>query len=436
MGRVWTFPAFPGSPIRAQNVLELRQFVNEDRLSEGLPQIIWADTIGPGTPIRAQHLVDLRSGIQTLWDKKQKGLLPPWGQGPPMSGGPIFASHVVDLRAWLSFYENNHDVGVMSTSHIEAPGIGVIPVNAVDWSNDLAELGVKYVRIAVDIPHTHPKFPEIRTLLNECFVREVLPVVVLQEGIAIGDPNSAAVGTPPVNPYITHFADQAAAIVALLPFVQHFEIWNEPNTAQFHLVRNNFASLLFHASQAMKNVRDVTIISGGLFYNNDTGADLGPLIGPYDQSGQSIGLYTWMQRYGVWPYPWDHLGIHTYFAPPANAASPLEEISRTKQENDDTSGIWITEFGDWRQCGDVLCVRNGAGCVAQTASLDNWFDVLLSKDFIDAMFWFSHHRNDDNISHISNAYWGLMNYEFDGTVNPLQHWRSWDRLRERVAAIS
>jgi hypothetical protein len=260
-------PAFSGSMIRAANVTELRSFVNEDRVSEGLPQIIWSDVVGPGTPVRAQHLIDIRAGIQTLWDKKGRGPLPPWGQGAPVAGGPIRASHIIDLRVWLSLYESNHDVGVTSTAYVATP-VGVVPVNVGPWSADIAALGVKYVRLALNAPYGTAEFFQVRSLATQCASQGVLPLVVLTSGIAVGNhneplsqPNPAI---PPSNNYIREFSQRAAEIVTFMPAVVNFELWNEPNVDDTLIFRNNFASLIYHASNAMRSVRQLTIVSGGI----------------------------------------------------------------------------------------------------------------------------------------------------------------------------
>ena len=91
-------PIEVGLSIRARHLTELRERIDELRVSAGLPSYSWVDrTIRPGvTPIRAVHWEQLRLALDEVYDAD--GRLRPRYSAAIEVGVPIEAGHVNELR--------------------------------------------------------------------------------------------------------------------------------------------------------------------------------------------------------------------------------------------------------------------------------------------------------------------------------------------------
>ncbi|MCL5075751.1 MAG: hypothetical protein M1136_08940 [Chloroflexi bacterium] len=114
MATQWTNPVAPGSPIRAFDIQEVINAINNNRSAAGLEPFPWTDpVVAAEMPIKAVHFTEMRQAIQGLWSSKSMGALPNWSSGVT-PGGPsagtaatiIYASDLTDLRGWLNQYEN------------------------------------------------------------------------------------------------------------------------------------------------------------------------------------------------------------------------------------------------------------------------------------------------------------------------------------------
>lgn len=104
----WANPVGVNSPVRALDIVGLREAIDRDRMPYGLPPYPWTDpALGAGTPVKAVHYLEPAAAIADLWSRKNMGPLPVWTQGAPGVGTPVRASHLTDLRTWLNTYETN-----------------------------------------------------------------------------------------------------------------------------------------------------------------------------------------------------------------------------------------------------------------------------------------------------------------------------------------
>ena len=136
------------------------------------------------------------------------------------------------------------------------------------------------------------------------------------------------------NPYLRHFGDDAAEVLAthFKDRIRHWEIWNEPNTWTERDERgrprggsftypSNFAWTLTRAHAAIKAARpDAVVISGGLFGHEIEGTALLFARDPCPTSVGSGGdylcaTYEMGLTHAGWrlgAIPFDHVGQHIY----------------------------------------------------------------------------------------------------------------------------
>ena len=91
-------PLAAGTAIKAVHVTELREQIDDLRVSLGLPRYSWVDpVIRPGvTPVKAVHLEQLRRALDAVYDGE--GRRRPRYAGAVESGAAIEAGHVNELR--------------------------------------------------------------------------------------------------------------------------------------------------------------------------------------------------------------------------------------------------------------------------------------------------------------------------------------------------
>lgn len=108
MSYIWVAPVFPGAPIVAGHVVELRAVIQRARLSHSLQDFTWGDAAVTGSSgIKASHFLEMRQAIQDVWTAAGIGALPPWTSAALPNGGvavgrTVYASDVNDLRAWVA----------------------------------------------------------------------------------------------------------------------------------------------------------------------------------------------------------------------------------------------------------------------------------------------------------------------------------------------
>ncbi len=243
----------------------------------------------------------------------------------------------------------------------------MVPGDVQSWVQDIVNLnlGSRHVRVPLNTPRptTPPPYSgdygAFRDFIVGCANRGLIPLAVLTSGIAGVDmasvqPRATLVGSPPSNAYIDAYSTEAGRIAQdLAGIVNHFELWNEPNdvpiTEDNFIWRSNFAALLVNTSAAIRSINPLArIVSGGLLFSD--AVDAMPWLTAPASDPDGAGIFTWLDSQGVSPYPWDYLGVHTYFMGLPNP-SGQETIStgkcptgpndtRRRRPSDMVNGIW------------------------------------------------------------------------------------------------
>jgi polysaccharide biosynthesis protein PslG len=162
---------------------------------------------------------------------------------------------------------------------------------------------------------------------------QLLPMVAFTPSWAN---SNASVWTYPNDP--RDFQDFMAAALARYPDIPAWEIWNEPNLAQFSQPRpdvGKFAGMLAAADAARRSVGShASLVSGGL-----------------SATGDAHDFFEEMARDGAFDHV-DGFGIHPYSystTPPDGRGSNFLELPwyhrRLVQLGRPNVGVWITEFG-------------------------------------------------------------------------------------------
>jgi hypothetical protein len=341
------------------------------------------------------------------------------------------------------------EFGVMS----ETRSVAGLPV-ADSWIQDVANLGVRLVRLKINIG---APVAEYQPVLQRYRDRQLTPVVVFTGGPPDLAPNAALgpgplPGDPPTNAYIDFYARTVAERARQLSgVVEHFEIYNEPNNKPtpddpVFMEPRNFGSLLYYSADYIKfgepgrNVPvgndHAVVISGGLIYICESNVRANQIDGMneyLDAVYKSDAVTRWFETDPNHGYPWDHLGIHTY-GTPRSAGRVLDKIRDLKAHHLDMSPLWLTEFGDWRDCITSDCADPASGN-AQADVLADWYDVVQKKPYVGASFWFCHHQFHDPALDPArpNGHYGLTGHDIqDGTITAEFHWPAWQRLRSII----
>ncbi len=335
----------------------------------------------------------------------------------------------------------------------------------LSWVLDLALLGVRHVRVPLAQPADGNMARAARDqylpVLQLFRAQNLIPLVVLGPEILGGEPQvwNADLedrGTEPKsNAFIDQFVVQARTIARELGNVANYQIWNESNAPNTYLRSAHFGSMLHYTSQAIRAaVPDAVVVSGGLNFNDDTGANPNLAYLNEDQPTEEAdtGLYPWLQRYGYGngDYPWDIFAIHEY-GTIATAVSSLNHIVAAVDTADDDSTIWLTEFGDWRACMETNACTDPDSDEDHQEMLAAWYQAMLDEEQpgparLAVMFWFCHHQFHDGDHDSDNntplvpeddvyGTWGLTGYDTDyGQIVPEFHWLAWNELRSIIDA--
>lgn len=547
MSTQWAHTVVAGDPITALEVIEVRNAIDSAYVAAFGSAYTWTNQQPSAEqPIVAIDFTEMRTAIAALWSNAETdmGDLPNWGSpgtSAPAPGRPIYAQDLLDLRYWLNVYE---DTGAQEIQEVVAnrylPSRHGVDSKAVaplygrladqvlfngppdtppppddqitdEWAQDVANLGVKWVRIAITSRQaTDSVDPDLVAIYrNVCLLYRSRGVNVL--GVLVpdllrtarGNPDSSSgswwplEGTDLGNDYLREFARRAAVVAkGLRGVVDTFEVWNEPNDGgkDSYLPSTHFGSLLALCARSMtKDLLDpesdseapnpsAKIISGGLFFApwqfdppsngawdrvymlGGTYAPVPPATTGDSEEGlyKSVAVKAYYDDYGA--YPWDALGVHPYLnapdiGPSLQAAHDVGQL--TRDPDDPTIGpiddrpIWATEFGVERRCADGTCVSYDQGSGTQQASeINPLFDAILQKDFVSTAFWHKHERLT-RFPDSPGERFGLTEFEADPSnvvTMPDQrkvlpwtipcvraaslHWPAWSVLQARVRGSS
>ncbi len=232
---------------------------------------------------------------------------------------------------------------------------------------------------------------------------------------------------PPVNP--SDFANFAAEAVKHFKINVHaWEVWNEPNLAQFWQPAANvadYATLLKAAYPAMK-AQDAaaTVITGSLGPTDTAAGNIAQL--EYFDQFYKQGTKSSFDAVGYHPYSFP---VRPLYKQPWNAWTQMNDTKPSLRSimaanGDSAKKIWITEFG---------APTGGPGAVATLASynlsqypthVDEQLQAQILIDGVGAvpkllwagpLFWYSYKDAGTDPSTIEN-FFGLL--RFDGSRKP------------------
>ncbi len=278
--------------------------------------------------------------------------------------------------------------------------------------------------------------------------RGVRPLAVLGGGI-LSIEGAFAPNFGDGSSYIDAFAARAGLIAGKLAAhgVADFEIWNEPNVMESpgggpnpqHIPdATRFARLVAGASSHITAAlvgKTPTIVTGGIFFNDDNDSEFNPTTRQYLLDAMSA----------LPAGSWSQIGIHAYWDV-SNAADGLDRAQNyVSSPSLPIIPFWLTEFGSARLCENTDCTDPTSGG-PQADALKLWYsDVvqprLVSRGgasaYVGAAFWFSHETEfdskvDDQPPVVEKDY-GVTDYN-RGTGDPSgYHWPTWDALRAVAA---
>ncbi len=204
--------------------------------------------------------------------------------------------------------------------------------------------------------------------------------------------------------------------------ISDYEIWNEPDAWKTHpsptvylggsfIYPSNFAWLLHHAYNA--RIAGVTIISGGLFGNNNDGSPIpgdSYLRATYRQGKAFAKWEDDLRTYGS--YPLDTIGQHIYVDQWGSTSSAiiksfLDAVHNAASQNEPPpfrKPTVVTEIG-WNTANVSESI--------QASNLAVSFDVINQTSYVTRAIWFN--TQDQDI--VPTGFnWGL--YHLDGTPKP------------------
>ncbi len=217
------------------------------------------------------------------------------------------------------------------------------------WFEAMASLGAEWVRIDLDWSRIEPEpgvfeweTPDSTLDAAKASGLEVLMLVTYSPSWA--RPSDSSNKPPPIDvddfaAFVTQAADRYGSSVGA------WEIWNEPNVADFWEpgADPHTYARLFDASAAAirRELPESTVITGGLAPASDDGDDLSPLT-----------FLSEFYRY-VEPGTADAVGVHPYTFPARpsdggrnNSFRRLPEIADLVAEHEGhVVPLWLTEFG-------------------------------------------------------------------------------------------
>ena len=216
------------------------------------------------------------------------------------------------------------------------------------------EAGMWSIRVDIDWSLVEPAAGQRDWVIIDRVVGAVVDHGMCPLGLVTYTPEWAAVEHPgpldsrfrPDDPQM--FADFAgAAAQRYRDDISIWEVWNEPNNADFFKPAPDPASygaLLEASSRAIKSARsDATVLSGGLAPAEDDGRDIAPVT--FLSALYADGFNRYFDAFAIHPYSFPALPD----APGTghwNTAQQLDTMHETMVAGgDEGKSVWITEFG-------------------------------------------------------------------------------------------
>ena len=200
------------------------------------------------------------------------------------------------------------------------------------------------------------------------------------------------------NAYITAFAEATQQIVAALPMISQWEVWNEPNawanhsgtvySGHSHIYPSLYATLLQLTYAALKTAQPrCTVITGGLLGHNNHG-----VLSPENSGADYLQrLYSALAPSGspATP-PWDAVGQHLYMdqagpAKPAHLQTYLNAIHAVITQNEGTATtrmVYVTEAA-WTTAPGAVTPD------MQANNLRALYQVCRATPFVTVCTWFA-----------------------------------------------
>ncbi|ATD71940.1 MULTISPECIES: cellulase family glycosylhydrolase [Gordonia] len=238
-----------------------------------------------------------------------------------------------------------------------SPGASILAASDADLNRELSlaeDLDMWAVRIDVDWSVVEPRrgqrnWAPIDRVVNAVVAHGMCPV-----GLATYTPLWAA--RPLDFPRNSHYrpADPnlfasfaAAAAQRYSQSIAVWEIWNEPNLANYWLPRSNtteYGQLLAASYTAIKRaVPEAAVISGGLAPGTDNGRDIAPLT--FVRNLYQGGFNRSLDALSVHPYTYPALPNDPAAASWSTAARMWDMRDVMVAAGDGDKKIWMTEFG-------------------------------------------------------------------------------------------
>jgi hypothetical protein len=299
----------------------------------------------------------------------------------------------------------------------------------------MASLGIGWIRFDIEWPDIQPNnsstydwttmdnlVAAIRAHnLNALAILDYTPDWASTPGCILGDIQCAPASS-------TLFANYASAVVQRYApqGISAWEIWNEPNTAQFWAPKADcagYTSLLKAVYPVIKAAEpSSTVITGGLSPAATDGENFSPI--DFLSCIYSNGGKNYFDAVGDHPY--------TYPYTPANDSDGAwNEMSETTPSlrsimaanGDGAKKIWLTEFG---------APTNGplsqwyVSEASQTEMMTDAFTAYETYDWAGPLFWYTYNDSGSTTSTNEN-FFGLV--RADGTDKP-----AYDTLKALIAA--
>lgn len=238
-----------------------------------------------------------------------------------------------------------------------SPGASLLGASDEDLNRELSvaqDLGMWAVRLDVDWSVVEPRRGQRNWAPIDRVVNAVVAHGMCPLGLVTYTPLWAARASDfprnshyrPADPNV--FASFAAAAAQrYAESIAVWEIWNEPNLANYWLPRANSAEygrLLAASYAAVKRaVPGVAVISGGLAPGTDNGRDIAPLT--FVRNLYQGGFNRSLDALGVHPYTYPALPNDPAAASWSTAARMWDMRDVMVAAGDGDKKIWMTEFG-------------------------------------------------------------------------------------------
>ncbi|WP_238422462.1 cellulase family glycosylhydrolase [Gordonia sp. 'Campus'] len=238
-----------------------------------------------------------------------------------------------------------------------SPGASLLSASDADLDRELSvaeDLGMWAVRIDVDWSVVEPRRGQRNWAPIDRVVNAVVAHGMCPLGLVTYTPLWAArAGDFPRNSHYRPADPQvfasfaAAAAQRYSASIAVWEIWNEPNLANYWLPRANsteYGRLLAASYSAIKRaVPGTAVISGGLAPGTDNGRDIAPLT--FVRNLYQSGFNDSLDALGVHPYTYPALPNDPAAASWSTAARMWDMRDVMVAAGDGDKSIWMTEFG-------------------------------------------------------------------------------------------